>query len=687
MSSSNSSSARKLAAILFADIQGYTAMMQSDEGSTMNRLRHYQSVLKQEVAAYSGEIIKNYGDGSLCLFSSVLDAVKCAKSLQEIFRSEPVIPLRIGLHLGDVMYEENDVYGDALNITARIESMGTAGSVLMSKNIHNKVKNQANLQFASLGSFDFKNVEEPIEVFALANEGFIVPDRSKVAGKLKPKESKINRILIAAIAMLLILAGLQYFTNDNANQEITQAVEEKSIAVLPFIDLSPDKDQEYFSDGMMDEILNHLVKIEGLQVASRTSSMTYKGSTKKVGEIAQELGVANILEGSVRKAGDLVRITVQFIDGQSDKHIWSETYDGNLSNVFGMQSDIANRIATALKAQLTPEVQQRINQAPTQNMEAYAKYLRAQYLLTRDDSVAYQLLEEAIALDPDFGEPYVTMGVRQLYQIIFGRSLIVDDIPSYLTEVDSLLNLGLSLSPDFAQGYIHKGAKSVWFDWDFEQAQKYYDQANRLNPSANTTAYTEFLLAMGKFEEAKEHSSNTVAANPSSGTMWIQQALVHFFLNESLEVEQAIKMVKTNWGTDTIRDANYIRLLVFQKKYEEMIAIYESLYPEDINPRTIGYAAISYYHSGQQDKVDDLLDNLKTQSEISPIGSPAFHIGMIYSQMGRYDRAFEWLYKAYEDREVEMYWLKVEPPFEPLYDDPRWNDLLNKVGFDVDVKG
>ncbi|HKK74370.1 MAG TPA: adenylate/guanylate cyclase domain-containing protein [Saprospiraceae bacterium] len=191
---------RQLAAIFFADIEGYTALMQSDEGKTMQVLRRYQHILKEEVAFYKGKIIKNYGDGSICLFSSVLDAVQCARAIQEAL---PVIPLRIGLYLGDVMHEDNDVYGNDLNIASRIESMGIAGAVLMSKNVWDKVKNQSDLEFAVLGRFEFKNVEEPIELFALANKGFVVPKKDQMKGKLKATSKRPLARLVPALLALI----------------------------------------------------------------------------------------------------------------------------------------------------------------------------------------------------------------------------------------------------------------------------------------------------------------------------------------------------------------------------------------------------------------------------------------------------------------------------------------------------
>ncbi|MBT8221288.1 MAG: adenylate/guanylate cyclase domain-containing protein, partial [Bacteroidia bacterium] len=240
---------RKLAVILFADIQGYTAIMQSDEGKAMNRLRQYQTVLKEEVDKVKGEIIKNYGDGSLCLFSSVLEALRCSKNLQHTFQNDPVVPVRIGIHLGDVVFEENDIYGNDINIASRIESMGIAGSILISRNIYEKVRNQSEFEFKSLGSFEFKNVKEPMEIFALTNEGLAVPSKGNIQGKFKEKKNNKLKWALAIIAVVAFL-GIQIYSNyrfERSNPQVLEAdsFEAKKVAVLPFLNTKSDEDTDY----------------------------------------------------------------------------------------------------------------------------------------------------------------------------------------------------------------------------------------------------------------------------------------------------------------------------------------------------------------------------------------------------------------------------------------------------------
>ena len=258
---------RRLAAILFADIVGYTALMQKDEGQTMSRLKQYQQVLQKEVAIFNGEIIKNYGDGSLCIFSSVLDAVLCAQSVQEQLQKAPKVPLRIGLHLGDVIYEGNDIYGNALNIASRIESLGVAGSVLFSKNIQEKVKNQQALQMQSLGSFEFKNVEEPIEVFALANEGLVIPKRNEIKGKTKEKKKSKNKWLFPIAAMALSLFGFFLYQKGFAETKIPDEVLNSRIAVIPFENKTNDTLLNVLGNLTADCITRNLTNLDNTKIS------------------------------------------------------------------------------------------------------------------------------------------------------------------------------------------------------------------------------------------------------------------------------------------------------------------------------------------------------------------------------------------------------------------------------------
>ena len=322
-------STRQLAAILFTDIAGYTAMMQRHEQSAIKMVKHHRAVLEKTVDEFEGNVIEFYGDGSLCIFTSITKAMHCALSIQQQMQAEPPVPLRLGLHIGEVIYEDGKIMGDGVNIASRIQSLGLPGCILFSKEIFDKIRNHPEFKTVNLGRFRMKNVAEPMEVYALANDGLTVPAKEKIEGRVVDIAAKKNLkairrwILVSASAIVITLIVLLLPGMLKNNSVFTGS--DKSIAVLPFDNISNDTLQQYFSDGITEDIITQLSKIADLKVISRTSVMEYKHNKKNIKKIAEELGVATILEGSVRKEGDKVRITAQLINANTDKHIWAET--------------------------------------------------------------------------------------------------------------------------------------------------------------------------------------------------------------------------------------------------------------------------------------------------------------------------------------------------------------------------
>ena len=326
---------RKLAAVLFADIVGYTALMQSNEEIAMAHLEKFKQALESEVPTNNGEIIQFYGDGCLCTFNNAVDALTCAQQLQIIFQATPKVPVRIGLNAGDIILKEGNVFGHTVNVASRVESMGISGAVLLSSNVATQIKNQAQFKLTSLGKFEFKNVDKSLEVFALANEGFPVPKRKAIKGKLKVQNnSKANWLVPALLSGAIALATFFWLKNQNTKPLIAAS---PSIAVLPFKDMSVNKDQEYFGDGIAEEILNSLSRLKALKVAGRTSSFSFKGKTTDISEIGEKLQVKNVLEGSVRKQNNKIRVTAQLINVADGFQIWSDKYDRSMDDVFAQK--------------------------------------------------------------------------------------------------------------------------------------------------------------------------------------------------------------------------------------------------------------------------------------------------------------------------------------------------------------
>jgi TolB-like protein/class 3 adenylate cyclase/Flp pilus assembly protein TadD len=406
------STSRQLAAILFADIQGYTSLMQQDEVKALVLRDKFQKTLEQEIRLHGGRVAVFSGDGALCVFKSATGAVNAAIAVQHKMFEEPSVPLRIGIHTGDVVTEGKNVYGDGVNVASRIESFAVPGSVFISGKVADEIKNQQHISIVSLGNFELKNVSVPVEIFAIRNGNLTVPNKNMLIGKGQRSlvKKRIGLKWLLGTAILLLITGGLVFLNKGKVSSTAVSQPVRTIAVIPFANLSSLKDDEYFADGMCDQILTSLSKISALNILSRTSTLQYRDTKKTMKEISQQTGADILLEGSVQKSGDKIRINVQLIDAIHDKHLWAETYDRQLKDVFTVQSEIAEQISDAMNTTLTDAEKNLFSEKPTENMAAFDLFLRGNKLSsefwdrTRMDKVpeTVSLYEQAIKLDPNF---------------------------------------------------------------------------------------------------------------------------------------------------------------------------------------------------------------------------------------------------------------------------------------------
>ncbi len=420
---------RRLAAIMFADIVGFSRQMGANEARTLRLLEAHNQVIQQSVAEHHGHVIKIAGDGFLVDFPSVVHAVQCAQHVQARFRahntekeSAEQIHVRIGIHSGDVVQREGDVFGDGVNIASRLQALAEPDTICISHKVYEEVEQKLVLgTVVSLGRPKLKNIAQRQRVYALLPakpEGF--RQRLRVQRlKLKPWYRTVQ---MAAILMLLgagVLLRTFYFPPPPA----LSLPDKPSLVVLPFTNMSADAKQEYFSDGLSEILTSELSKLPGLFVISRNSAFTYKGKAVKVQEVGRELGVQYVLEGSVLRAGDQLRITAQLIDAAQDHHLWAERYDRPLKDIFALQDEIVQKIGTTLKLQLTLWEEGLPVRKRTDNLAAYDYFLRGTEYCCRftkeDNALARQMYEKALALDPQYAEAYAWLGVTYLQEWLF----------------------------------------------------------------------------------------------------------------------------------------------------------------------------------------------------------------------------------------------------------------------------
>jgi adenylate cyclase len=391
----------RLCAIMFTDIVGYTAVMARSEAEAMRTRQRHREIVRPLVERYHGEWIEETGDESLSIFPSAVDAANCALAVQSTLRDEPPLQLRVGIHLGETLVEGARVYGEGVNVASRIRPLAEPGQVCITAEVYRSIRNQAEIETVPLGEQNLKNVPEPVTVYSLTGT-------AAAPGSVAPLETERPRALRrrALVVALAFAAGAAWWLYPTAPD--TGPI--RSIAVLPLENLSGDPDQEYFADGMTEALIGDLAQIASLRVTSRTSVMRYKGARKPLPEIAAELGVDSVLEGTVMRDGDRVRITAQLIDARRDEHLWAERYDRELVGILALQADVEHAVAKQIRLELAPHLKAQLSGRPAVQPAAQEAYLRGRYFYwkgTHDDTLkAIEYFEEAIRMDPDYARGY-----------------------------------------------------------------------------------------------------------------------------------------------------------------------------------------------------------------------------------------------------------------------------------------
>ena len=560
---------RKLTAILSADAVGYSRLMAEDEAATVRTLATYREVITSLINQHRGRVIDSPGDNVLAEFSSVVDAVQCAVAVQNEFETRNAtlaenrrMEFRIGINLGDVIEEDDRIYGDGVNIAARLESLAEPSGICVSKTAFDQIETKLPLGYEYLGEQSVKNIPKPVGAYRV----LMKPDAAgKVIGEKRFLGRFSRRTALAAIVILVIVAGGLIGWNIYLQQskKVEPASVEKmayplpekpSIAVLPFDNLSGDPDQEYFSDGLTDQIISTLSKLRGLFVISRSSMFTYKGKPVKVQKVAEDLGVKYVLEGSVQRSADRVRITVQLIDATTGHHIWSEGYDREPKDIFAIQDDITIKITSALRVELTAGEQARLwDKNATTNLRAWEKFLLAVDYIWRytkeDNATARRLFEEVITLDPKYDVAYACIGYTHFYD---ARFWWVESRAESIEMALKYAQKAIELNDTSDLGYLLIG--SVYFlQGQYEKAIAEGERAAALNPNgaANYSALAGFVGCSGKWEESIELAKKSIRLQPFAPAFYY-----HFFgrayfmtwqLDESIITWKKVLQVNPNY--------------------------------------------------------------------------------------------------------------------------------------------
>ena len=617
---------RRLTAILAADVVGYSRLMGLDEAGTLASLKaHRHEMADGKIAEHQGRIFKLTGDGMLVEFPSVVNAVACAADIQRRMRARNIdvpedrrIEFRIGVHLGDIIVEDNDIYGDGVNIAARIETVAKPGGVAVSASVRDNVGNRLDLTFEDMGEHALKNIDRPVRIFAIDISDH-TPSSAKPA---------------AALAASTLPAS-----------------ERPSIAVLPFNNMSGDPEQEYFADGITEDIITDLSKISGLSVIARNSVFTFKGKPVDIQDVTKRFNVSTVLEGSVRKVGQRVRVTAQLINSKDGTHLWADRYDRDLTDIFAIQDEITKTIVDQLKVRLLPEEKKAIAQTPTDNVEAYTYYLRGREFFHRRTKSSLQLARRmftrATELDPRYARAYA--GIADCDSCLLswhGVEISMESLLSTCAEA-------LALDPNLAEAHASHGF-ALATNGRVEEGIAEFKRAIALDPNSHEGHYfyARHSFAEGDLEKAVELYTRCTDINPDD-------------YRSPLLVMNALHSLGRH-----DEEARFGRLGL--ERAERALRSQ----PENSDPAQLG--AIALAALGQHDRAREWADRALV-ADPNDLNAQ-YNVACVYSLLGELDRSIDLLEPLLRKSGGHVKsWFKNDSDFDPIRIHPRYADLLQLI--------
>jgi TolB-like protein/class 3 adenylate cyclase/Flp pilus assembly protein TadD len=681
---------RKLAAIMFTDMLGYSALAQRDDKLALELLEEHRQLLREIFPRFNGTEIKTIGDAFLIEFHSSLEAAQSAIEIQRTLAkrnhdvpAERRIEVKIGIHIGDVVHRGGDVYGDGVNVASRIEPLAGAGGICVSMDVERQIRNALEARFEKLAPTELKNISVPMDLFRIVlpweQRAKAEPTERSVSGRSFPASR-----LVSVGAIVLAFIGFGWWWSDRQSGKATKSsnmpstapvADQKSIAVLPFVDMSQAKDQEYFCDGISEEILDTLAKVDGLRVVARTSSFSFKGKNADVGEVANKLNVENVLEGSLRREGNRIRITAQLINARNGFHLWSETYERELKDVFAVQDEITCAIVDALKVKLAvaPPARKR------QNTEAYDLYLQGLYLSNKSDEEnlrkSLNLFQGALDKDPNFARAWT--GIAKAW--IWLADAYVKPLEAY-PKVKEVASKALALDERDAEAHCYLGETKRILDRNLSGEEAELKRAMEIDPnSAPAHMFMSFLKsAEGELEEAVNEIQEAERLDPLSPPICF--VAVAWYLSAD-RIEDAL-----NAGQRSVQlDPNYVYFDppladAYRAKgdFKQAVALYEKGQAATHYP-SVGLA-ITYARMGRPEDARRILDQLIEKSRQQYVAADS--IAAVYVALGEKDEALRWLDRAFEEHSGSFYSYMFRPEFRALRSDPRFADLLRRIGLD-----
>lgn len=639
---------RRLAAIVFTDIVGYSAFSERNEALAMRLLDNHNSLVRRVAERHGGREVKTIGDSFLLEFPSALEAVRFAVETQDEFgksarqrSSGEAISVRIGVHVGDVINRDGDLFGDAVNIASRIVEVAQGGQVCISGNVYDQVRNKVRVGIVKLPTQELRGIESQVDLYLL------VPQAEPSVESASPISA--NRM-----------------------------------AVLPFTNISPDPNDSYFADGLTEELISELSEMRGVRVIARTSVERYKAAPKNARQIGAELNVSHLLEGSVRKAGNRIRITAHLVDTQSQEEVWSDRYEKDLVDVFSIQRDIAMRVAESLKVRLVGAERERMQSQETESVTAYIAYLKGRSLLRegteRSAHLARQQFELAIKADESYAKAYVGMADTM---VLLGDYLF-SPVPNALEEADKYVRKALSLDPNLAEARVSLGSLLL-FDYRFDDAEKELRMAVATSPSypAGHYWYSICLNCYGRGEQAVQQALIAEELDPLSSSVALTAFYRLIHTGRFEEAKRRIsKLEEIDRESPLVEETHMVYSFVRGDWDAAMVPLRKMIERDPDDPYLDMDLAYIYAVTGRREEALKLVEKLKKVPEDQRVRGQL--LALVFIGLRDLDSALDWIAYGFSKKEFFISWIRTAPFFEPVRKDQRFRELLKSVGLPPD---
>ncbi len=688
---------RHLAAIMFTDMVDYSALAQRDQALALELLEEHRQIIRSLFHRFNGTEIKTIGDAFLVEFHSALEAAECAIEIQRTLakRNHDVaadrrIELRIGIHIGDVVHRGGDVYGDGVNIASRIQAVAGAGGICVSTDVERQIHNALEARLKKLVPTELKNIHVPMDLYriVLPWEKDVLSTQAARGFAVQARRKSLLGWTAAALFVLAVIGGLVWWRQLKTAPQappVNPTSTAKSVAVLPFVNMSPDKENEYLSDGVTEDLCTALSQIKGLHVPARTSSFVFKGKTEDIRKIGEQLNVATVLEGSVSNAGNKLRISAQLVNVADGFHLWAANYDREMTDILDIRSDISRRVVEALKVQLGVSETERLTKKPTETTEAYDGYLLGRYELNKFTesgfNSAVQHFKRALERDPSFA--LANAGLSDAYSMLGYWNYLPPK--EAFPEAKRAAARALGLDPKLAEAYSALGFVQYEYEWRFNEAERKFKEAVRLNPGSATARFwfAEFLLELGRFREGEEQLQHARELDPLSVRIAFDAAADFWFqrqFDQALaELQKALAMDPTNsitygfYGQVLWKSGRFAEAFAAWDKGVTLEAVFSA---EEMAEMRQTYQRFGL--SGYLQKQSELMQSYLTRGKYQSAQMIANH----YAAAGKNAEALQWLERAVEERSAWLPEIKLDPTFDGIRSDRRFIAVLKKIGLE-----